>query len=465
MPEVDLRAIGERALIDFVTSRRWYGSKTREAVHASVLDVVPVLTDGAPLCSIALVEIRFQPGTHETYQLVFGMRHARDGWTNEVIDEIDGWTLYEGLSDRDLATELVRLVRDERGAAGAEGEIEFRTARPAAALAREPLEVRPLAAEQSNSSVVFDEALILKAYRRLEAGMNPELEVLNFLSAKDFPNVPTLHGWYGYAGSPLDATLGILQRFVHAVGDGWELALDDVASGSDTFLSRVRRLGEVTGAMHSVLASDSSDPNFAPEEASGESLGLLAASVDEEVERVFLDLPDDVDALRPIRGRGEEVRDQLRLLSLVGSSGRVIRNHGDYHLGQVLWTGDDWVVLDFEGEPARSLSERRQKRSPLRDVAGMLRSFAYVASASPILRGIDPPPGFEERAREEFMAGYLAEVDTGLLPPSEEALERLLTVFELEKAVYELRYELDNRPEWVAIPVAGIERLLGAGVP
>jgi trehalose synthase-fused probable maltokinase len=217
--------------------------------------------------------------------------------------------------------------------------------------------------------------------------------------------------------------------------------------------------------MHAVLASDSSDPNFAPEEASGESLGLLAASVDEEVERVFLDLPDDVDALRPILGRGEEVRDQLRLLSLVGSSGRVIRNHGDYHLGQVLWTGGDWVVLDFEGEPARSLSERRQKRSPLRDVAGMLRSFAYVASAAPILRGIDPPPGFEERAREEFMAGYLAEVDTGLLPPGEEALERLLTVFELEKAVYELRYELDNRPEWVAIPVAGIERLLGAGVP
>jgi trehalose synthase-fused probable maltokinase len=464
MAEVDLAAIREQALIDFIPSRRWFGSKSREVCHAGLLDVVPLRTREAPMCSVALAEVRFQPGTHETYQLVVGMREAGEGWTEQVIDEVDGWTVYDGLSDPEVATALVHLIREERAVAGAEGEIEFRLARSAAALPQEPRDVRPLAAEQSNSSIVLDEAFILKAYRRLEAGTNPELEVLHFLSAKEFPNVPTLHGWYGYTGRPLDTTLGILQRFVHAVADGWELALDAIASRSDDFLGRVRRLGEVTGAMHSVLASDSSDPNFAPEEASGESLGLLAASVDEEVERVFLDLPD-LDALQPILGRGEEVRDQLRLLSLVGSSGRVIRQHGDYHLGQVLWTGDDWVVLDFEGEPARSLSERRQKRSPLRDVAGMLRSFAYVASAAPSMRGVEPPAGFEERAREEFMAGYLAEVDASLLPPGGDALERLLTVFELEKAVYELRYELDNRPDWIGIPVAGIERLLGAGVP
>jgi len=183
------------------------------------------------------------------------------------------------------------------------------------------------------------------------------------------------------------------------------------------------------------------------------------------VERVFLDLPDEVSALGPIVGRGEEVRDQLRILSHVAAGGRVIRGHGDYHLGQVLWTGDDWLVIDFEGEPARSLSERRQKRSPLRDVAGMLRSFAYASSAAPIVLGVEVPDDFEQRAREDFLAGYLAEVDGSLLPGGEEAIERLLTVFELEKAVYELRYELDNRPDWLAIPVAGIERLLSAGVP
>jgi trehalose synthase-fused probable maltokinase len=159
-------------------------------------------------------------------------------------------------------------------------------------------------------------------------------------------------------------------------------------------------------------------------------------------------------------GRGEEVRDRLRLFTHVGASGRVIRHHGDYHLGQVLWSDGDWVVIDFEGEPARSLPERRQKRSPLRDVAGMLRSFAYAASASEILNGVRAPDGWEERARELFLEGYFEHVDAGLVPPGREGRERMIAVFELEKAVYELRYELNNRPGWLGIPVAGVLRIL-----
>jgi trehalose synthase-fused probable maltokinase len=142
----------------------------------------------------------------------------------------------------------------------------------------------------------------------------------------------------------------------------------------------------------------------------------------------------------------------------------VIRHHGDFHLGQTLWAGDDWVILDFEGEPARSLPERRRKRSPLRDVAGMLRSFAYVASAAPKLRGVEAPPGWEEQARERFLEGYRAGVDPSLVP-SGAGMDKLLLVFELEKAVYELRYELNNRPDWVSIPVAGIVRMLEEEVP
>jgi trehalose synthase-fused probable maltokinase len=125
-----------------------------------------------------------------------------------------------------------------------------------------------------------------------------------------------------------------------------------------------------------------------------------------------------------------------------------------------MWAGDDWVILDFEGEPARSLAERRRKRSPLRDVAGMLRSFAYASNAVALLRGVDPPDGWEERARSEFLSGYFETVDPALLPAGQVAIDRLLAVFELEKAVYELRYELDNRPDWVSIPVNGIRRLL-----
>jgi trehalose synthase-fused probable maltokinase len=177
-----------------------------------------------------------------------------------------------------------------------------------------------------------------------------------------------------------------------------------------------------------------------------------------------MSLPEDVSELEPIRGRGEEVRERLRVLTNLGGTGRVIRHHGDFHLGQTLWDGTDWIILDFEGEPARSLPERRRKRSPLRDVAGMLRSFAYAASAAVVLRGVEAPEDWEARAREEFLVGYRDLVDKSLVP-SGTAMDKLLRVFELEKAVYELRYELNNRPDWVQIPVAGIVRMLAEEVP
>ena len=160
------------------------------------------------------------------------------------------------------------------------------------------------------------------------------------------------------------------------------------------------------------------------------------------------------------------------MLTHAGTAGMSIRTHGDYHLGQTLWAAraavggtppadtGDWVIIDFEGEPARSLTDRRRKRSPLRDVAGMLRSFAYAATAAELLRDTPAPDGWEEQAREQFLDGYLATVEPSLLPSGQAAIDRLLAVFELEKAVYELRYELDNRPDWVGIPVAGIQRLI-----
>jgi maltokinase len=187
--------------------------------------------------------------------------------------------------------------------------------------------------------------------------------------------------------------------------------------------------------------------------------------VDEEIEQLFFSLPDDLLALEPIMGRGEEIRDRLRQLTHASTSGKAIRNHGDLHLGQTLATGDgDWVILDFEGEPARSLAERRRKRSPLRDIAGMLRSFAYATSAVSFLRGSEAPQGWEERARREFLDGYLDTVDPVIVPSGQEQFEKLLAVFELEKAVYELRYELSMRPDWLPIPVAGILRMLEAPV-
>jgi len=432
---------GERELIEFVTTQRWFGSKTRDVAHSKVVDRLTLRAD-EPRLELLLVEIRFDTGTHETYQLL-------------ADDSLDA------LADPRQVRELVHMIRGGAKMPGRGGVVEFA---PVSGFGGELREARPVGAEQSNTSIVFDEELILKVFRRLEAGINPELELLRFLTEHGFPNIAELFGWYAYAGRQMDATLGILQRFVAGARDGWERALDTMGEGADDFISSVRRLGEVTGSMHSTLGSDSHDPSFCPEETSTESLGLLTATVDEEIESVFLDLPDDVPELEPIRGRGEEVRERLRLLTNLGGTGRVIRGHGDFHLGQTLWADGDWVILDFEGEPARSLPERRRKRSPLRDVAGILRSFSYAASAGPLLRGVEPPADWEARTRAHFLDGYREAVEQSLVP-SGASMDKLLSVFELEKAVYELRYELNNRPDWVRIPVAGIVRMLEEEVP
>jgi trehalose synthase-fused probable maltokinase len=436
--------MSEQALIDFVREQRWFGAKSRSVGHASVIDRA-TFRDSDPALELQLVELRFDTGTHETYQLL----------TNEGLD---------ALADPQAARELVRMIRSGTKLAAEEGIVEFGAVEAFAGQGHELREARAVGTEQTNTSIVFDEELILKVFRRLEAGINPELELLRFLTEHGFENIATLDGWYAYSGRPMDATLGILQRYVAGGLDGWDLALDTMAERSEEFLLRLYRLGEVTGHMHTMLGSDVSDPSFAPEEPSSESLGLLTAAIDDEIASIFAELPDQDEALAPILGRGEEVRERLRQLTQVGAIGRVIRHHGDFHLGQTLWAGDDWVLIDFEGEPARSLPERRRKRSPLRDVAGMLRSFAYAATATQLLHGTDPPPGWEAGAREEFLAGYRTTIEPSLIP-SGSAMEKLLAVFELEKAVYELRYELNHRPDWVQIPVAGIMRMLEEELP
>jgi maltokinase len=438
----------ESALIEYVTRQRWYGAKSRTVSHSEVLDAITI-RQAEPQLALALVELRYDTGAHDIYQLLFS------GSSADVP--------FDGLAeDAGIAREIVSAMRTGLTLQGLQGVAEFRPAADFSALGRELGAARLVSSEQSNSSIVFDEVLILKVFRRLEPGINPELEMLRFLTEQGFRNVPALGGWYAYSGGPLTATLGLLQEYVAGAVGGWELALGEIASAPERFLDRLGRLGEVTAQMHSALGADPNDPAFAPEEPSVESLGLLTATVDEEIARVFLSLPDDDERIAPIAGRGEEVREQLRHLTHAGSSGRVIRTHGDYHLGQTLFDGNDWVILDFEGEPARTLVERRRKRSPLRDVAGMLRSFAYAATAAELTRGAEVPDDWEERARERFLESYLETVDPQLLPPGEAAIERLLAVFELEKAVYELRYELDNRPDWVGIPVTGIERLMKA---
>jgi maltokinase len=449
-------AVPEEELREFVLEQRWYGSKSDEVAQVQAVDAFPLREEGDPLLAVAVVETRFQTGTHELYNVPVGLRRRGGGFAS-----VEGWSAFDALEDEELVRGLVELIRAQERVEHDRGTLEFNTIGGLAEDVGELGAVRAMGSEQSNSSVVLGEQLVLKLYRRLEAGVNPELELLRFLTERGFPSIASLEGWAAHLGQPLDATLAILQHYVPVRNDGWTLALADLASGSagNGFVPLVRRLGEVTGAMHSVLASEPNDPAFYPEEPSAEALALIVARIDEEIEQVFSSLPDDP-LLEPIAGRADELRDRLQAIGQSGPLGRLIRHHGDYHLGQVLWTErDDWVVLDFEGEPARPLTERRHKRSPLRDVAGMLRSFSYAASASSLEHGVDPPVGWEGQVRGEFLAGYLDEVDPTIVP-SGTALERRLVLFELEKALYELHYELGHRPDWVRVPVAGIVQLL-----
>jgi maltokinase len=454
----DLSLLEEAALQDWIVAQRWFGSKTREVTHTDIAETVTLRAE-PPVFVLALVEARFGEGTHQTYQVPLGMRPSSDGWTERVIGEAGEWTVYDALADPAAGRELLHRMRSGAEETVEGGRLRFRWAASAAAGLGGTVDVRPVGVEQSNSSVVFGEALILKAFRRLEPGVNPELELLRFLSERGFEHIAPLAGWYEFEGRFVDATLGILQEYLAGARDGWELALAEIGTDPDGLLERLGALGEVTGEMHTVLGSDNSDPAFAPDEPSQEALSLLVADVDEQIERIFLDLPE-TEAVAPIAGRGQDVRERLQALSYIGAGGRVIRTHGDYHLGQTLLSDRGWVILDFEGEPARPLPERRLKRSPLRDVAGMLRSLSYVTAGARLLRGASVPSEWEERARSAFLDGYFARVDPSLLPPGEAATRQLLAVFELEKAVYELRYELNNRPDWVGIPVAGVLRLL-----
>jgi maltokinase len=449
-------------LTEWLVDRRWFASKSRELSQVGVIDA-PLLDPEHPQLRIALVEVHFGTGTHEIYQVPIAV-DSGELPAEARIASFDGGegAVYDLLAERRDPPRLLKLIAGGGQVASDDGRVVFawRGATPPP----EGAEARPIRSEQSNSSVVFGENAILKVYRRVEAGVNPELEMLRFLNERGFRHVPGLLGWYEYEGRPADATLGVVQEFIADGRDGWEMVLDGLAGDPDSLLEPLRALGRTIGEMHTALASDPTDPVFAPEERGNESLALYAAGLDEAIERTFFDLPEDDERLAPIAHRGEELRDQLRDLAGIGGAGMAIRVHGDMHLAQALFTdrGSDrgWTILDFEGEPDRPLPERRTKSSPLRDVAGMLRSLAYAPLAARLQRDADPPAEWEQTARMKFLDGYLDAIDPTLLPATKREVDQLLAIYELEKAVYELNYELGHRPDWVGIPVAGITRLL-----
>ena len=439
-------------LPELLAGQRWFGRKAFPIRAVRAVDVVRLPAPSEREALLVSVEVSFVGVPAEQYLVA-------------VLPGEQG-ALLPALEDDRVVQALFQLLREEgRAVTGGSQLRGGRVPGAEAALAALPgtLPVRPLSVEQSNSSFVLGERVILKVIRKLEPGPSPEHEVGLFLATRtSFRAVPALLGALFLEGQT-QSTIATAHEYVTGAADGWRWLLDRYAQlgGAplpDDLVTRLRDLGTCVGDLHLALASAPDDPVFAPEPIQQEDLQRWSAGLVGEIgvtlaeaSKLFPDL---------FERRGEVAKRAMRMAHLQ-PSGMKIRLHGDLHLGQVLFKDGRWLVFDFEGEPGRGLSQRREKHSPLRDAAGMLRSLAYAAAKAEL----DGAPRSDrvERSRAAFLDGYLARVQgSGLLPQRDEDLLGLLHALELEKVLYEIRYEVNNRPDWASIPVSS---LLNPGEP
>ncbi|OJH41675.1 phosphotransferase [Cystobacter ferrugineus] len=432
-------------LPDYLRGQRWFAGKAWPIKSVSTVDHVNVDLPGDRSFTLAVVEVVYELGSPERYLL-------------PVLPSEEG--VKDAFEDAEVLRALFQLIREKRELPSASGKLvgEWLDTPEGLIALPSPLPVRRLQVEQSNTSVVVGEQLILKVIRKLEAGINPEYEVGRFLATKtSFRATPTLLGALQSEG-PAGATLAVVHRFIPDVTDGWRYTLDCFRQGprlSDAFLKDLRVLGERLGQLHHALASSTDDPAFAPEPLLAEDVQRWSASI---VGEMGVTLSQAARHSPELENRREDLIGHARQLAHVPPSGQKIRIHGDLHLGQVLRSGGDWLLFDFEGEPGRSFAQRREKYSALRDVAGMLRSFDY-AEATVRLEG-QPEGDRLQPARQAFLEGYRATTaGAAFLPQSEASFTAMLGAFELEKMLYEVRYELQNRPDWVRIPVQALMRM------
>ncbi len=506
------RALAER-LPAYVAERRWFGGKTRRIRTASFRELLPLGSAGHRFY-LGLAELGYTDGEPDTYLVPFGLAGAaRAGEIaarapDALIAPVAGEdaSIVDATADPDFGAALLDAIARRRRSRGQAGAL---VAEPTAAFAalRSGVEAGPTLAriEQSNNSLVFGERLMLKLFRRLEPGTNPELEIGRALTAARFAHAATTAGSIEYRpdrGEPL--TVAVLQGYVPSEGDAWRLALAafedfaarvaaqpappapasdaaallalagvpapaDAGAAIGPFLERAALLGRRTAELHAALAAVD-DPAFAPEpfgqlyqRSLSQSMHALAARALDALRaaRVADDARDDA---RAVLAAGTRLEERFRALRGRTLELTRIRTHGDLHLGQVLATPSDFVFIDFEGEPARSVHDRRLKQPALRDVAGVVRSFAYAAEAGARAATGDVrgwAAVWRARTAARYLAAYLeASRGAAFVPPREDDLRVLLDALVLEKALYELLYELNNRPDWVGVPLAGLRELL-----
>ena len=444
----------EDVLREWLPHQRWYGGKGT-AVTAVRIEHEEPLSGGEDVRH-TLLRVTDEDGGSELYQVLLGSRSGdvEPRLKNAVIGEVDGRVLYDAVHDAEAVGELLRLMTENRllGRLSATSTRELDPGLPP----------RVMGAEQSNTSVVYGEDCILKLFRRVQPGLNPDLEISRALAEAGSPHIAPPLGWLEAPVDEQVTTLGLLQAFQRNATEGWAMATASVRDlfaeadlhadevGGD-FAGESERLGVATAEVH-VLLREVLPSGTADADESARTGRQLHERLDAAL-AVVPDLEPFADALRA-------AYDQVARLT---APVQVQRVHGDYHLGQVLRTDHGWVLLDFEGEPARPLAERTALMSPLRDVAGMLRSYDYAARHLLAERGGGDSQlayratEWAERNRQAFCDGYARAAGAD---PRDQAV--LLRAFELDKAVYEVVYEARNRPTWLPIPVGSIERLAGS---
>jgi maltose alpha-D-glucosyltransferase / alpha-amylase len=527
-----MRVMLERTVLPYyLKACRWFGGKGRTIHEVKIVEHIPI---GRSLSAtqLTLLEVSYTEGLPEIYLLPLGFasgdearkimeEHSKGAIARLKIGDNEG-LIYDGVYSEEFRQELISIIARRYRMKGLQGELTaypgkaFRKITHSHKLAAEGSQV--MKAEQTNTSLLYGNIMYLKLYRRLDEGVNPDTEIGRFLTEKrSFSNIPSFAGAVEY-GKPHSEpiVIGMLQSFVANQGDAWRYTLDEIARYLERVLSKASDvplvldptlsplgvayqeipllmqeliggvylemailLGKRTAELHHALSSEVEDPSFAPEPFTAlyqrsmfQSMHSLALRVLQLLKKNLRNLPENFkkDA-EGVVNREKEIMDRLKTVLKARITGMRVRIHGDYHLGQVLYTGNDFIIIDFEGEPARPLSERRLKRSPLRDVSGMLRSFHYAAYTGLFhhtsVRREDLPtlrPWAElwpQYVGGAFLRSYLDTTgNAALLPKDSEGIDILLNAFLLNKAIYELGYELNNRPDWVMIPLKGILSIL-----
>ncbi|KAA8485284.1 maltose alpha-D-glucosyltransferase/alpha-amylase [Arcticibacter tournemirensis] len=525
----NLEQLENSILPTYLMKMRWFGGKSRGVERIAVTDHGIVPHEDMSIIFL-LIEVSYQSGLPDTYQLpvAFGRGdfsyRVKETCPQSVISGIsvagEEGVLYDAIYGLDLQMAIIKRMATNHDAGLRTSEIDFSGNKLLRKYVQEHDKIKPrvLSAEQSNTSITYDNLFFLKIYRKVDLAINPDLEITHFLTKHArFKHIPAFVGAIEWKFSKGTMVLGMMQEMVKSNSDAWEYMLDRLNDFNDKILTHsdpsiltkdlkgsllepvvyedvpenikellegsvaegCRLLGIRTGQMHLALASGKDLDAFKPEEYSlhyqrsvFSSLQTLVRATFQSLNRNLKKLPADVrEEAVSLLGMKEQILTVLKRIYSRKIDVTKIRIHGDYHLGQVLYTGKDFIILDFEGEPARSYSERRLKYSPLRDVAGMIRSFHYAAYGSLFLdnqirrEDIAKLLPFVEQWYHYmsgfFMHAYLDEVrGSHFIPEDKDDLEILLQTFLLQKAIYELNYELNNRPNWVIVPLRGIKAIL-----